>query len=52
MLAALVARWKKWRAKKHEHEAERALEQPSGEVDTGPGGWTPIGDLSKLSDDE
>ena len=53
MLAALIARWKKWRANEHESEIERALDKQSGQVESpGPGGWTPLGDLSKLSEDE
>jgi len=52
MLASLVARWKKWRANEDESESER-LEDEAGQVDApGPGGWSPLGDLSKLSDDE
>jgi hypothetical protein len=52
MLAALIARWKKWRGNEHESEIERA-DKESGEVESpGPGGWTPLGDLSKLSEDE
>ena len=56
MLASLVARWKQWRANEHEHEIERALDKQSAEAesphDQGPGGWSPLGDLSKLSDDD
>jgi hypothetical protein len=52
MFAGLIARWKKWRANDDESEKERALDD-SGKVDSpGPGGWSPLGDLSKLSDDE
>jgi hypothetical protein len=52
MLASLVARWKKWRANEDESESER-LENQSAQVESpGPGGWTPIGDVSKLSEDE
>ena len=52
MLAALKAWWKKRHAGQHESEIERA-ERESGEVESpGPGGWTPLGDVSKLSDDE
>ena len=53
MLEALIARWKKWRANDHESKKEQALDDDSGKVDSpGPGGWSPLGDLSKLSDDE
>jgi hypothetical protein len=52
MLAAVIAKWKKWRADEHESEVERALDE-SGKVESpGPGGWSPLGDLSKLSKDE
>ena len=52
MLDALVQRWKQWRASGQEPELERA-EKESGEVESpGPGGWTPIGDVSKLSEDD
>ena len=52
MLGALAAWWRKRRAEEHESEAER-LEDEAGEVGSpGPGGWSPLGDLSELSDDE
>jgi hypothetical protein len=52
MLAALTAWWKKRHANEHESEIER-LEKGSGQVEEpGPGGWSPLGDLSKLSEDE
>jgi hypothetical protein len=52
MFDALVARWKHWRSSEKESELDRA-EKESGEVESpGPGGWSPIGDLSKLSEDE
>jgi hypothetical protein len=52
MFSALRERWKKWRARHDESESER-LEDEAGQVDApGPGGWSPLGDLSKLSDDE
>jgi len=51
MLAALARWWKRWRANKREHEIERA-DVGQNRTHDGPGGWTPIGDLSKLSDDE
>jgi hypothetical protein len=52
MLAALTAWWKKRNAKEHESEIEH-LEEQSGEAESpGPGGWSPLGDLSKLSEDE
>jgi len=52
MFSALVERWKKWRANEDQSELERTLdEQGQGEA-PGPGGWSPLGDLSKLSEDE
>jgi hypothetical protein len=52
MLAALKAWWKMRRANEHESEVER-LEDESGQAESpGPGGWSPMGDLSKLSEDE
>jgi len=52
MFAALAAWWKKRHANEHEAEIER-LENENGQVESpGPGGWSPIGDLSKLSEDE
>ena len=53
MLEKLVTWWKQWRANEREHENERALDKQSREVESpGPGGWSPLGDLSKLSEDE
>ena len=52
MFASLTAWWKKRRVKKDESESER-LEKESSQVgEPGPGGWSPLGDLSKLSDDK
>jgi hypothetical protein len=52
MLDALIARWKKWRANEHESEIEHLEEQGDVVERPGPGGWSPMGDLSKLSEDE
>jgi hypothetical protein len=52
MFAALTSWWKKRRAKGHESKIERALDEQSRAESPGPGGWTPLGDLSKLSEDK
>jgi hypothetical protein len=50
--ARLRAWWKKRRADKHESESERLEEESGKAASPGPGGWSPLGDLSKLSDDK
>ncbi len=61
MLSKLVARWKGWRAhdradetrpsRNKEIDAE-SPEELHAKRNHGPGGWTPLGNLSKLSEDE
>jgi hypothetical protein len=56
MLAKLAAWWQKRREYGHERDIEREIDERSREGknphDQGPGGWAPLGDLSKLSEDE
>jgi hypothetical protein len=52
MFERLSAWWKNRRAKERESERERLVEQGDQTESPGPGGWSPVGDLSKLSDDE
>jgi hypothetical protein len=61
MLSKLIARWKSRRAndgadgseRGHRHErGDESPEEQRASQNHGPGGWTPIGDLSKLSEDE
>ena len=52
MFSGLVERWKKWRAKHDESASERLEEEGDQVEEPGPGGWSPLGDLSKLSDDQ
>jgi hypothetical protein len=52
MFERLTSWWKKRREKEHESEVERALDEEGQTQSPGPGGWSPLGDLSKLSEDE
>jgi hypothetical protein len=51
MFERFSAWWKNRRAEERESEEER-LEEQGGQVESPrPGGWSPIGDLSKLSEE-